>query len=40
MSDSPISSHLDRDTLIALAGYSTIGSPVTQVNNQVDADEA
>jgi len=29
MSDLPISTHLDRDTIVKLAGWSTIGSPVT-----------
>ena len=38
MSDSPISSHLDRDTLIKLAGWSTIGNPVAEVQARLDGD--
>ena len=38
MSDSPISSHLDHDTLVKLAGWSTIGNPVTEVQARLDED--
>lgn len=38
MSELPISAHLDRDTLVKLAGWSTIGSPVAQVQERLDTD--
>lgn len=32
-SDLPVADHLDKDTLIKLAGYATIGSPETETRD-------